>query len=256
MAHPDDIKELVYINGNVNDKCFLTHGIEFREFLASLPTELSNILLLKHNYEDSDFHMGTFMNYVEKEQITELVKEPIRTYSEFCWIDIDDTSLLDSLEPEEKAALLYLGHYKKPLSSPFFRKLNNEYVYLTEEDGWLNKVYCKQVAHIQHMISHIVPLKTSMLIKKRLPLFRKHLDYPPLPPVLAHTILTLTHDGLLIDFKSMTRSRKDLQIPLYTVGSFFSIDELLQDLSFYKQESSYKAKLIYSRKDDMWDLIY
>ncbi|MED4072469.1 peptide ABC transporter permease [Priestia endophytica] len=205
MAHPDDIKELVYINGNVNDKCFLTHGIEFREFLASLPTELSNLLLLKHNYEDSDFHMGTFMNYVEKEQITELVKEPIRTYSEFCWIDIDDTSLLDSLEPEEKAALLYLGHYKKPLSSP---------------------------------------------------LFRKHLDYPPLPPVLAHTILTLTHDGLLIDFKSMTRSRKDLQIPLYTVGSFFSIDELLQDLSFYKQESSYKAKLIYSRKDDMWDLIY
>lgn len=79
---------------------------------------LTNLLLLKHQFEDSDYHYSTHMDYLEEEQVSLLVDEEVSDYGDFCWIDVDDVSSLDLLEPQDVASLLYLGHMKKPLHSP------------------------------------------------------------------------------------------------------------------------------------------
>ncbi|MFC3884320.1 peptide ABC transporter permease [Bacillus songklensis] len=255
MSKTDGIRDLIYINGNLNERFFITYGIEFKEFVYSIPSELSNILLLKHQFDESDFHFGTLLDYVEREQIDKLAQDNVYGYGNFCWIDVEELSSLDLLEPHDLAALLYLGHYQKPLHSPFNNKLNNQFVYLAHDDGRFNKTYYRDVYDMKHLMSRIVPLKISSLNHKRFSLLRKKSEYPALPLVLVNTLLTLTNDGLLLDFQHMGHTRRDIQIPVYTIGEFLDMDEMYNDLEEHKRTSKLKANLILNKKDLEWSLI-
>ncbi len=255
LSKTDGIRDLIYINGNINEKCFITYGIEFKEFVYSLPSSIPNILLLKHQYDESDFHFGTLLDYVEGEQVHKLAQDHVYGYGNFCWIDVEDISSLNLLEPHDLAALLYLGHYQKPLNSQFNNKLNNQFVYLAHDDGWFNKTYYKDIYDMKHLMSRIVPLKIASLNQKRFSLLRKKSEYPPLPLVLVNTLLTLTNDGLLIDFQHMIHTRKDVQVPVYTIGEFLDMDEMYNEVDEHKKASKLRANLILNKKDLEWSLI-
>lgn len=122
------MKELIYIHLNAVHHYTMSYGIEFREFVKCLPKELNNVLLLKHNFDYSDFNMHTLLDYVEKDNLDRLLKEDVYEYGDFCWLDFEDTDGLNELEGQEIAELLYLGHSKQHLSGPFYSKLNNRYV--------------------------------------------------------------------------------------------------------------------------------
>ncbi|TYR79850.1 peptide ABC transporter permease [Priestia megaterium] len=254
MSKADEIKDIVYINGHVNEKCFVTYGIEFKEFFYSLPEPLTNLLLLKHRFEDSDYHFPTHMDYVESEQVSLLAQDNVYNYGDFCWIDFDELSSLDLLEPNDIAALLYLGHLKKPLNSSFNNKLNNQFVYLAQDDGFYNKTYYRDIYDMKHMLSRIIPFKASVAKQTRFALRRKKLEYPALPLVLANTLLTLTNDGLLIDFEKMVQSRKDIQVPIYTIGKFTDMDEMYNDRFEHKQGSKLQAYLVFNKRESEWTL--
>lgn len=254
MSKADEIRDIVYINGHVNKKCFITYGIEFKEFYHSLPTPLANILLLKHGFEDSDYHYQTHMDYVEEEQIHLLAEDNVYNYGDFCWIDFEDISSLDLLEPQDIAALLYLGHLKKPLNSPFNNKLGNQFVYLAHDDGFYNKIYFRDVYDMKHILSRIIPLKMSAIKQKRFVFRRKKLEYPILPLVLANTLLTLTNDGLFIDFEHMVQSRRDIKIPLYTIGDFDDMNEMYNDRFEHKEMSKLQAHLVLTHKELEWSI--
>lgn len=50
---------------------------------------------------------------------------------DLCWIDFCDERKLNLLTPQEQAELLYIGHKKEPIRSPFYHQLQNKYVYLS-----------------------------------------------------------------------------------------------------------------------------
>ncbi|MGE6895136.1 peptide ABC transporter permease [Priestia flexa] len=254
MSKAEGMKDVVYINGNVNEKCFVTHGITFKEFYQSLRNPLTNLLLLKHQFEDSDYHYSTHMDYLEEEQVSLLVDEEVSDYGDFCWIDVDDVSSLDLLEPQDIASLLYLGHMKKPLHSPFVNKLSNQFVYLAGEDGYYNKTYYRDVYDIKHMISRVIPLKASSLKQKGFGFRRKKSEYPALPLVVANTLLMLTQDGLLFDFEQQAQSRKDLHIPVYTIGRFTDMEDMYNERFNNQEESKLRAYLIFNKKEAEWTL--
>ncbi|WP_110111710.1 peptide ABC transporter permease [Bacillus sp. CGMCC 1.16541] len=256
MSKADGIRDVVYIHNHLAERYFTAYGIEFKEFVHSLPRPLTNVLLLKHQFEDSDYHFPTHLDYVEDEQIWSLVEDNVYQYGDFCWIDFDDLSSLDLLEPAELAALLYLGHYKKPLVTPFSNKLSNQFVYLAHDDGSSNKTYYRDVYDVKHLISRLIPLKITLLKQKRFALRRKKVEYPPVPLVLANTLLTLMSDGLIIDFEAMIQTRKDIQIPIYTIGKeMIDMDELYNDRHEYKKKSKLQASLVLNKKDLEWTLV-
>ena len=49
---------------------------------------------------------------------------------EIKWIDFSDVTMLKELTPLEISELLYFGHMKNSLHSPFFYKLQNDFVFL------------------------------------------------------------------------------------------------------------------------------
>ena len=97
----DQVKNMIYINGNRRGHCFITSGITFKEFASNIPSPLHQVLLLKHNFEWTDFHYHTLFEYVEEENIHKLIQAEIDEFDEFCWVDFDDASDLDELEPKK-----------------------------------------------------------------------------------------------------------------------------------------------------------
>ncbi|MBA5770603.1 hypothetical protein H3285_29620, partial [Escherichia coli] len=75
-------------------------------------------------------------------------------FNPLCWIDFEDVELLNQLTPQEVAEMLYLAHTRRHLRSPFYYKLQNNFVYLTREDGRYNKVYYRNLNHFYMLLSY------------------------------------------------------------------------------------------------------
>ena len=190
------------------------------------------MLLLKHNFEWTDFHYHTLFEYVEEENIHKLIQAEIDEFDEFCWVDFDDASDLDELEPKEIAELLYLAH-KEPLARTFFPLLKNRFVYFSHDDGWYNKVYYRRIADFVGMLSKVIPYKLGAFGKKRF-LSSKIKNFPSDFKELIMGLIPLMEDGLYIDLAGKIESRRGLEIPVYVVGSYESTDEVLDNIDEFR----------------------
>lgn len=248
----DQIKDIIYINGDRRNHCYLSSGITFREFANNNPSPLHNVLLLKHKFEWTDFNYHTLLEYVEEENIPKLIAADTEQFGEFCWVDFDDVNDLDELDPMEIAELLYLAHKKEPIVKPFFPLLKNKFVYLSHEDGWFNKVYYRRQQDMAGLLSKVIPYKLGSFGKKRRMLFQKTKIYPAVTKEIALRLLPLTEDGLLIDLHNKVETKRGLEIPVYVIGSFTNMDEIMESLVELKEEASEKAVLLFDKKEQEW----
>lgn len=251
----DQIKNMIYINGNRRNHCFITSGITFEEFASNIPSPLHQMLLLKHGFEWTDFHYHTLFEYVEEENIHKLISADVEGFEEFCWVDFDDVTDLDELEPKEIAELLYLAHKKEPLGKAFFPLLKNRFVYLSHDDGWYNKVYYRRIQEFVGMLSKAIPYKLGSFGKKRFPFFQKSKIYPAISKEVILELLPLMEDGLYLDLAGKVESRRGLEIPVYVIGSYESTNEVLDGLEDLKSEASKTGWLIFDKKELEWQWI-
>src|SRR5690606_13912669 len=117
-------------------------------------------------FNDGHFHMNTKFDYVNQENIKQLITDNVYDYGDFCWLDFDDEEKLDLLSNEEIAELLFLGHMKNHLRAPFYGKLSNRFAYLADEDGLLNKTYYKSWVDFYHVLGTSIALKLNVIHPK------------------------------------------------------------------------------------------
>ncbi|MFD3450184.1 hypothetical protein ACFDTO_37025 [Microbacteriaceae bacterium 4G12] len=251
----DQIRDIIYINGDRRNHCFITSGITFQEFASNIPSPLHNVLLLKHNFEWTDINYHTLLEYVEEENIQRLISEDVAQFGDFCWVDFDDGNDLDELEPMEIAELLYLAHKKEPIAKPFFPLLKNKYVYLSHDDGWYNKVYYRRLQDFSGMLCKVIPYKLGSFGKKRFSLFQKAKIYPAISKEVIDQLIPYAEDGLLIDLLSKEESRHGVEIPVYAIGSFENTDEIIENIAELKGEANEKFWLIFDKKEQDWKLM-
>lgn len=225
---------------NEDELSVTSTGIEFVDFVHSLPLKLNHILLLASGFADGDFHAGLRMEYVKQEYLQALYEENVYAYGDFCWVDFADVGALDQLEPQEKAELLYLGHFKQPLGSPFFEKLCNQFVYLAHDDGWLNKVFYKNAELYTDMLRH--------LVANRLKTYGQ--DTPPLNVDVGEQLKLFAKDGLLIEVSKFVKSHTGVEIPLHVIGTITNHDDLYNNMERYKSDARLQNWLVY--KDGEW----
>ncbi|CAM4181782.1 oxalate:formate antiporter [Bacillus manliponensis] len=248
----DQIKNMIYINGNRRNHCFITAGITFEEFASNIPSPIHQVLLLKHNFEWADFHYHTLFEYVEEENMNKLITADIDEFHDFCWVDFDDVSDLDELEPKEIAELLYLAHKKEPLGRAFFPLLKNRFAYFSHDDGWYSKVYYRRMLDFVGMLSKVIPYKLGSFGKKRFSLFQKSKIYPAISKEVILELVPLMEDGLYFDLAGKIESRRGLDIPVYVIGSYESTDEVLDNLAELKRGASQTGWLIFDKKEQEW----
>ncbi|PLT33572.1 hypothetical protein [Bacillus sp. V5-8f] len=250
----NDPKNILYIHLQDSERFVISSGMNFREFAYALPHPLSNLLLLKHKFEDAEFHMNTLLEYVNEENIVRLLKDNVQGYGDFCWIDFEEESGLDELDGPELAELLYIGHCKNHLRPPFYRKLNNEFVYLAQDDGWFNKIYYRSLGTYFKMMGQLVPLKIGTLRAERTWLgIRKRSEYPPVPAEVFQRLSRLMGEGIVFSFHEVQQSRNRLEIPVWVVGDYLNMDDMAEGYTQMKREKP-NALIVLNRKAKEWSL--
>ncbi|MDQ0216305.1 hypothetical protein J2S13_002746 [Oikeobacillus pervagus] len=249
-------KEIIYIHLNIASQYTMSFGIVFRDFVKSLSTDLNNVLLLKHQFDDSDFNMHTLLDYVEKENIHQLLKEDVYEYGDFCWMDFEDTDGLNELEAQEIAELLYLGHSKQHLREPFYSKLNNQYVYLSHDDGWFNKIYYRYIQDFYHILGNIVALKLSRLKSEKAFFYlKKGKDFPSVPTDIIASFKEKMKEGMVISLSKAVQTRTRVEIPVWVVGDYVNMDEMYDDYTSHLSQPP-SGQIVFDKKTREWSTVF
>ncbi|KUP04511.1 hypothetical protein Q73_15390 [Bacillus coahuilensis m2-6] len=250
-----DVKDFVFIKSNPRDKSVHLAGIEFHEFMKAQTTPLQHLLLLKHQVQATSFNMHTLFEYVPKEEIPQLLKENGKPSGDFCWLDFADDSGLNELTEQEIAELLYLGHTMKHLTPPFYRKLQNEFVYLTEEDGYANKLYIQQFEKIYEWLGVILSRKIRHAKKERRLLGKaKDIDVLSIPPYAFQPLLKAMDDGLAFSVLQTKVSRQKIEMPFWRISDYTTFDFMYDEYEMRSKEKPH-GYLVYDRKQQSWSAV-
>ncbi|BCB02071.1 hypothetical protein KH172YL63_02040 [Bacillus sp. KH172YL63] len=255
MKANNQVKDIIYVHKNTDRQFVVSHGINFSEFASNARKPLKNLLLIEHQYEHGSFNIHTHMDYVEKDEIEELMNDGVHGYGDFCWIDFEEEVGVNELNGQEIAELLYMGHIKQPLLPPFYSKLNNRYAYLSHDDGWFNKVYYRDFEDFYHMLGAVVSSKLNTT-KGGKGLFgmKKEKAYPAIGKEVIHSFRDKLKEGMVISLEKAIVSRGKIEIPIWVIGDYYDMDEMAED---YKQVSKSPANglLSYDRKMKSWSAL-
>lgn len=214
----------IYANLSPERNEAIFSGIKFADFIECTPTPIENILMLSPtNIGEKYYH--NFEIFEGKDDIAKLELENIYHYGDFHFVDYANT--VNSVTKEQVSELLYLAHMYEPLKTPFFDTLQNNYAYLSHDDGWYCKLFCKEWQ-----------TSTSILLNKLLKCIQRTFcdNVHSLPEGLAEEITELSTRGLLIQLDVKTQKGKPAHknkfatIKLFEVGEYEDMDKLFSNL--------------------------
>ncbi|EHR37188.1 hypothetical protein ACWODI_07520 [Facklamia languida] len=241
----------LYIHYDVVTNYFMTRGIDLTVNDFAKQYMPQNIILANAPEEFGRYDVQTDFKILRGQ-------DEVVDYFDLChkegrrlsnWIDFDSIEMMHQLAPFEISELLYLFHASKALRSPFFYKLQNNYVYLTMPNG-LNKTYYRHMTHFyprfQRALSHHM---TQLMNENRAWFHRKEKEANRLPLVILEAMSPLFVSGLKVDFKQADRVDGQWFLPLYIIE-----DELTNLTRNLSQDQSI-GSLSYQSDSGKWDLV-
>ena len=208
-------------------------GIKFSDFIECTPIPVENILSPFLICVGGKSHRR-FKLLEGRDDIAKLLRRDIYNFGDFGFVDYADTASICQLTEEQLAELLYLMHMFKPLKSQFFDVLQNNYAYLSHDDGWYCKLYCKEQQAL-----------LTLLINKVLKSVQQKLGntISSLPHDLVENIAMLSLQGLLIQLHVSEGRNKAVTIKLYEVGEYEDMNALFNHFESDSPPVSYEVQL-------------
>lgn len=241
----------LYIYLNDADQFALFSGLTFAQFMDAMKMP-KNLLLLKHTYEDASYNMHTQLEFASQEEFPELRKSRTVKKGEFGWIDFRSEKQLNSLSPQEQAELLYIGHKKEAVRSPFYSTLLNEFVYLSSEDEQTTKIYFRNLGRLNELVgNYFIQLirreDTGQNFWRR-----KAKDMiPELPEEILISMKDLYREGILISLADPEKTKNTIELHIRQVEEIAFMDDFWSDIDDYTKQPVIR-KIIYDRKLKQW----
>lgn len=241
----------LYIYLNDADQFALFSGLTFAQFMDAMKMP-KNLLLLKHTYEDASYNMHTQLEFASQEEFPELRKSRTVKKGEFGWIDFRSEKQLNSLSPQELAELLYIGHKKEAVRSPFYSTLLNEFVYLSSEDEQTTKIYFRNLWRLNELVgNYFIQLirreDTGQTFWRR-----KAKDMiPELPEEILISMKDLYREGILISLADPEKTKNTIELHIRQVEEIAFMDDFWSDIDDYTKQPVIR-KIIYDRKLKQW----
>ncbi|MBT2582915.1 hypothetical protein [Planococcus sp. ISL-109] len=241
----------LYIYVSESERMALFSGLSFAHFLEAIDKP-ENLLLLKHPYEEASFNMHTHLDFATREEYGQLKRARSNRTGEFCWVDFRSEKQLNSLTAQEQAELLYLGHKKEPVKSPFFTTLQNEYAYLAGEEKELTKIYFRRMEKLEGLIAN----HFTQIIRKEANgqnFFRRRMKdlIPELPKEQFHKLRRDLGEGVLLSLADPEKTKNTIELHVRTVGEIGFMDEFWHDLDDTMRKPL-SGRIIYDRKLKGW----
>lgn len=231
------MKIYVHINSSENKGVF--SGIKFSDFIEHSPILPKNLLLLAPLYYGRNHNSG-FGILEGSDEIEVFKNHNIDQCGNLCFVDFDDPVKLNSITKLQIAELLYLNHTSEPLCLPFFENIQNRLAYISHDDGWYSKIYCKDWCSMTEMVTN----KLQQLIQKKLEVNSFYL-----PSDFLGDVSNISSKGLLIELESPNKNSNIVVANLIEVGIYENMDVLFNDFERGRIRFPFKKEYIFGATD-------
>ncbi len=209
--------QTVYVHIDTTSNVVVTRGINAKDFHLGVVHPPKNLLLLNPATEYGDYETHTGLKIIRGagavDHYARLVTKG-RMNEENKWIDFTDVSMLKELSPLEISELLYFGHMRNHLHSPFFYKLQNNFVYFDLPHD-VARVYYRYLDEFYHILAgRIKQLAIARMNEKR-SFFKRATTLDNLPVDLLKNLREPMKEGMIFCFHQLTQDSKVLCIPLF-----------------------------------------
>ncbi|HIY57798.1 MAG TPA: hypothetical protein H9829_06325 [Candidatus Tetragenococcus pullicola] len=209
----------IYVHIDTISNSVLTQGITAKDFHQEIIHQPKNLLLLNPSNELGEFETNTALKIIRGSEAVENYFRSMdkkQTVNENKWIDFTDPLMLKELTPLEISELLYFGHMKTHLHSPFFYKLQNNFAYFDLEDE-IARIYYRYLDEFYRVLAgKITQNMFSQINKKRF--FHRPIVVDKVPIDTMKSLKELMREGITFSFSQAIVDNKTYQIPIFLVG--------------------------------------
>lgn len=248
-----EAKIVIYLDTVTNS--VISKGIAFTDFMQGIGNKRlpNGLLLLNGKFDAANLNPHTNFSFIDEGEKTKgLAISLEKQTTAFSWLDFEEEEMLNQLTGQEIAEILYLGHRGTHLRSPFYYKLQNEYVYLTLDEGERNKVYYRDITRFYEMLTTVITQRmTAVQSKKSLFGKMRLTKATKLPIGLIRTLRPLLKDGCIFAFDLGERTKNEVRIPIIIKNSDDDSDSIFDEDA---SDCNITSWLIYSFKNDEWSL--
>ncbi|ANK60238.1 hypothetical protein [Loigolactobacillus backii] len=240
--------DIIYIHLETVSNLILSYGISLQDFAGALKRLPSHLLLLTAVDPNDNVDSHTGFNVIGgTDDILDYFDD--RKITVHKWIDFEQSLYLEQLTPIEVSQLLYLGHAYTHLESPFYYKLQNNYVYLTLPDQTV-KTYYRYLEQFYRVLNRSLKRHLQEQLPEARFLFRRRSTIPNIDPIILKQLQPLFIDGALFSFEEIGFLQKEIHIPIYGLtGRFRAVND-----AWTNNVQEKVAELIYDQSLQKWRL--
>ncbi|MFV0559913.1 MAG: hypothetical protein ACK5NA_04275 [Enterococcus sp.] len=243
----------IYVHIDTTSNAVLTKGLNANDFSNSIVHQPKNLLLLdpSSSYGEYDAHTG-LKTIRGSENVAKFFRSlhDSRDTDDLKWIDFTDLTMLKELTPLEISELLYFGHMKTHLHSPFFYKLQNNFVYFDLAND-LSRIYYRYLDEFYRILADKLTFILSKKINIKKNFFRKDIPTSRIDSELLKEMRSIMQEGVIFCFDQIGLENNQYKIPIY----------VLEDYVWKTKGNQYRkeeiiATLIYHADTQKWHLNY
>lgn len=243
--------DLIYVHIDVTNNAVLSKGIAHEDFTHSIVHQPKNLLLLNTAADEGDFELHTGLKMIRgqesvQEYFTSIQRR--RVNGDVKWIDFSDISMIKELTPLEISELLYFGHMKTSLHSPFFYKLQNDFVFFEIMEN-MTRVYYRYLDEFYRILADKISRIVLEKANDKRTFFRKSTAVEKLDAELLKEMKPILQEGVVFCFDQMNLKGKEYQIPIHIVE-----DSLWKTKNVVYKDEPLAATLIYNTTKHSWKL--
>ena len=226
----EDYMYHLFLHMNDVDHFVLFNGISTKQLLESID-QPSNLLLLKHNFDEGSFNIHTQFDFVEVPEIPSFAKRTEEKGSDVCFIDFNDERDVSQLTPFEQAELLYFAHKREPLGNPFSTKLQNRFLYYYSFSQNETKVYFRFLAECEIIVANLM---NKMILEKEVggSFWRRRSKErsPKIDPITLKALRPLIKEGALVSLYKLDKPSSTYGIEIRILSDVNFPEEVWSEL--------------------------
>ncbi|MDT2758776.1 hypothetical protein [Enterococcus xiangfangensis] len=209
---PDTL--FAYIDSTSN--AVLSKGLSPNDFVEGIVHRPKNLLLLDPMAETGEYEPHTGLKIINNsEQVQQFFNNKTFTNSKGTkWIDFNDLAMLKELTPLEISELLYFGHMRTHLHSPFFYKLQNNFVYFNLGNETM-RVYYRYLDEFYRILASKLTRITLEKVNDRRSFFCKGSPVAPLDSELLKDLYPILQEGAVFCLNQSELKNKLYRIPIF-----------------------------------------
>ncbi len=238
----------VHFDGIINS--ILTKGMTHEDYNRYTTNRPENLLLLNPYEKEGEYEPHTGFHVVRGSENVEryFALMENRSQSDMKWIDFKDYEMLKRLTPNEISELLYFGHMKNPLRSPFFYQLQNSFAFF-ELTKKTTKIYYRQIEDFYGMLAKKISFLATQQVKGNSGFFKKRLkvEIPEVPNEIIKRLKGTMQEGIVFNFSQVNWVNEEYVVPIHVV------EDNLRKVENYHFKQEYQiGTLIYSNVAGVW----